>query len=80
MRLKGSGLEKGWVQLVPAILKRYNSLPHSTTSLSPNDAQKKGNELLVKFNIMNKAKFARKYPPLSLGDLVRKYKKPEQIR
>ena len=26
---------------------------------------------------MSKAKFARQYPPLSLGNLVRKYKKPE---
>ena len=62
MRLKGSCLEKGWVQLVPAILKRYSSLPHSTSSLSPNDAKKKGNEFIVKFNIMDKAKFARRYP------------------
>ena len=54
MRLKGSGLEKSWVQLVPTILKRDNSLPHSTTSVSTNNAKKKRNELLVKFNIMNK--------------------------
>jgi hypothetical protein len=79
MRLKGSGLEKGWVQLVPTVLKRYNSLPHSTTSISPNDAKKKDNELLVKFNIMNKAKFARKYPPLSVGQMVRKYRKPDNF-
>ena len=77
MRLKGSGVDKGWPQLIPSILKRYNTLPHSTTSVSPNDAKKKENELLVKFNIMNKAKFARKYPRLTVGSMVRKYKKPD---
>ena len=41
MRLKGSGLEHGWYKLIPSVLKRYNSLKHSTISISPNDAKKR---------------------------------------
>jgi hypothetical protein len=60
---QGSGLEKDWVQVVPAVLRRCNSLPYPTTSPSPKDAKIKGNELHLKFNILEKAKFARRYPP-----------------
>ena len=39
--------------------------------MTPKQARKKGNELMVRYNIYDKAKTDRKYPPLSIGDKVR---------
>ena len=39
--------------------------------MSPNDAKKPGNQLMVSYNIWNKAKRNRQYPDLKVGDDVR---------
>ena len=39
--------------------------------MTPNQAKKKGNLLLVAFNLWNNAKRERKYPDLKVGDNVR---------
>jgi hypothetical protein len=77
--IEKGGYEKGWVQLIPVVLKQYNSTPHSTIEMSPIMARQKENELLVKFNIQNKAKYARKYPKIEINNKVRKYKKPDNF-
>jgi hypothetical protein len=79
IRLKSNGIEKGWVKLIPTVLKLYNSTPHSSTEISPNEAKNKKNELLVLFNLQNKATYSRKYPPISIQSHVRKYKKPDNF-
>ena len=39
--------------------------------MSPNDAKKPSNQLMVSYNIWNKAKRNRQYPDLKVGDDVR---------
>ena len=66
-----------WVELLPAILRKYNNTKHSTTGMTPNDAKKEENKMKVWLNIKNKAVFNRKYPPLKVGDFVRIYEPPK---
>jgi len=65
------------VEMLPAILKKYNSTKHSTTGMTPNEAKQEDNKLKVWLNIKNKADFNRKYPPLSVGSFVRIYEPPK---
>ena len=44
---------------------------HNTIEMSPNQAKKPGNQLMVSYNIWNKAKRNRQYPDLKVGDDVR---------
>ena len=80
-RLDGLDMTKEkWVDMLKPVLKKYNATKHSTTGVSPNDAKRKDNHIGVWLNIQNKAKFARKYPPLSIGDSVRTYIKPHTFK
>jgi hypothetical protein len=65
-----------WLKYLQSALKKYNSTPHSTTSVSPNEAKREDNHMKVWLNIKSKATFKRKYPPLRVGDRVRTYIKP----
>ena len=62
------------------VLKKYNATKHSTTGVSPNDAKRKDNHSEVWLNIRNKATFARKCPPLKVGDSVRTNIKPRTFK
>ena len=75
-RLDGLDLEKEkWVELLPAVLKKYNSRVHGITGMSPNDARKDENNIQIYLNIRKHAQYKRSYPKLSVGDLVRTYVK-----
>ena len=77
-RIEGLDLPvEKWVEMLPAILKKYNSTKHSTTGMTPNEAKQDDNKLKVWLNIKNKADFNRKYPPLSVGSFVRIYEPPK---
>ena len=80
-RLGGLEMSKEkWVDLLPAILKKYNNTKHSTTDMSPNNAKQGNNNIEIWLNIYNKANFNRKYPPLKKGDQVRTYIKPKTFK
>ena len=69
-----------WIDVLPSVLKKYNSRIHGTTGLSPIDARKDINSMQVYLNSRQKAKFKRKYPPIRLGDSVRIYIKPHTFK
>ena len=71
-RLDALGMERyRWVELLEPILNKYNNTKHETIEMTPNQAKKKGNMLLVAFNLWNKAKREKKNPELKVGDSVR---------
>ena len=77
-RIEGLDLPvEKWVQMLPAVLKKYNNTKHTTTGASPNDAKRDDNKLKVWLNTKNHAEFKRKYPPLKIGDFVRVYEPPK---
>ena len=79
IRLEGLEINKEkWVDILPAVLKKYNNTVHSTINMSPNDAKDKKNHFEVWLNIYNNSNFARKYPPLKVGDSVRTYIKKKE--
>ena len=71
--------EEKWIDMLPSVLKRYNSTKHSTTGLAPNEAKKHSNHMEVCLNIYNKATYNRKYPMLKVGRKVRTYVKPKSF-
>ena len=60
-----------WVDQLKPIIDKYNNTIHTTIELTPNQANKQGNQLMVSYNIWNKAKRNRQYPDLKVGDDVR---------
>ena len=71
-RLDAMGLERfRWTESLEPILNKYNNTKHETIEMTPNQAKKKGNLLLVAFNLWNNAKRERKNPDLKVGDSVR---------
>ena len=60
-----------WTSQLEAVVNKYNNTEHSTIKMTPNEARKDGNKLMVSYNIWDKAKMERKYPKLSVGDEVR---------
>ena len=77
-RIEGLGLSvEQWVEMLPAILKKYNNKKHSTTGVTPNEAKREDNQLKVWLNIKSQSESNRKYPPLSVGGLVRIYEPPK---
>ena len=60
-----------WTEFLPALVKKYNSTPHSSTSLSPNEGHTPENRSTVLVNIRKKAQWNRSYPKLEVGSLVR---------
>ena len=67
---ENKGREK-WTDELNLVLNKYNNKIHSTIEMTPNDAKKPRNELVVKFNLWNNAKRNRKYPELNEGSDVR---------
>ena len=79
-RLEGLEIDKQeWINLLPAVLKKYNNTKHSTIEMSPNQARQGNNNIEILFNIHSKASFNRKYPPLKKGSEVRTYIKPKTM-
>ena len=79
IRLEGLEINKEkWVDILPAVLKKYNNTVHSTINMTPNEAKDKKNHFEVWLNIYNNSNFARKYPLLKVGDSVRTYIKKKE--
>ena len=79
-RLEGLEIDKQeWINLLPAVLKKYNNTKHSTIEMSPNQARQGNNNIEILFNIHSKATFKRKYPPLKKDSQVRTYIKPKTM-
>ena len=72
--------EQRWIDILPRILKKYNNQEHSTIKMTPNNAVRTDHQIDVYFNIKQKAQFMRRYPPLNVGDDVRKYIKPDMTK
>ena len=71
-RLAGMKLDKDkWVDVLGAVLTKYNLTKHETTEMKPVDAKKDSNKFVVWWNVHNKAKKERTYPNLKVGDIVR---------
>ena len=72
LRLDAVNLDKlKRVDQVKPIIDKHNNTIHTTIEMSPSQAKKSGNQLMVSYNIWNKAKRNRQYPDLKVGDDVR---------
>ena len=72
LRLDAMNLDRfKWVDQLKPIVDKYNKAIHNTIEMSPNQAKKPGNPLMVSYNIWAKAKRNRQYPQIALGDDVR---------
>ncbi len=73
-----------WHDFIFEILLTYNNkLKHTTTRMTPADAQKDSNKLMVWVNNYLAGKQERKYPDIAIGDkvkMLRKKKKGEKER
>ena len=77
-RIEGLDLDvEKWVDMLPAILRKYNNTKHCTTYVTRNEAKRDDNKLKVLLNIKNKSECKRKYPPLNVGNSVRSYEPPK---
>ena len=71
LRLDAMNLDRfKWVDQLKPIIDKYNNAIHNTIEMSPNQAKKPGNQLMVSYIIWNKAKGNRQYPQYSLEDDV----------
>jgi len=71
-RLDGLNMDKEkWIDVLPAVLKKYNNRVHSTIGMTPAMARKDENTIEVYLNIRRKAQFKRNYEKLEVGDMVR---------
>lgn len=65
IRLDAMGLDRDkWLEQFKPVINKYNNTSHSTIGMSPNEARKKSNEIVVKWNLWNNANRNRKYPNL----------------
>ena len=71
-RLNAMNLSRDkWIEHIDYIIKKHNNSYHSVLQMTPNEATKKDNRLLVSFNIRENAKYDRKYPKILVGENVR---------
>ena len=67
---------KQWFDLLDPVLVTYNrQRVHSSTQMTPHEARQNNNQQSVKFNLELKRQHGRKYPEISVGDIVKVYKK-----
>jgi hypothetical protein len=79
-RLGGLEIDKQeWINLLPAVLKKYNNTKHSTIRMTPNQAKLGNDNIEVWLNIESKAKYNRTYPPIFKSSEVRTYIKPKTM-
>ena len=71
-RVEASNMKtERWTEFLPAVLRKYNTTPHSTIKLTPNEAHNPENRFKVLVSIRKKAQWNRSYPKLEVGSLVR---------
>lgn len=78
IRIQNMGENVSWVKLLSFVFEKYNNTKHETIGMTPRQATQGKNEIEVLFNIATKAKYARQYPPLKVGSLVRKHQKADK--
>ena len=67
---------KQWFELLDQVLLTYNRhREHASTKMTPHQARQNNNQQSVKFNLELKRQHGRKYPEISVGDIVKVYKK-----
>ena len=77
---KKNNEEKRWVDVLYPVLLTYNvKLKHSATNMTPSEARKPINELVVKTNLEMKKVRKRLYPDIEVGDYVRLYRKKDKL-
>jgi len=77
-RLDAQNLDRDkWLSQLYYVLNKYNDTVHSTINMTPNDAKKKKNLMVVRWELANSANKSRKYPSLDKGDKVRVMQKKE---
>ena len=71
---------KQWFDLLDQVLVTYNrQRVHSSTQMTPHEARQNNNQQSVKFNLELKRQHGRKYPEISVGDIVKVYKKKTKL-
>ena len=58
-----------WLSELPSVIKQYNKTIHSSTKMTPNQANKKSNEKLINSNLQDRR--IRRKPKYKLGHLIR---------
>ena len=72
------GLDRDtWLSQSEPIIHKYNNTEHRTIHMTPNQAKKEGNTLMVSFNLWNNAKNNRQYPELKIRNEVRVIQKKD---
>jgi hypothetical protein len=77
---KKNNEDKRWVDVLYPVLLTYNvKLKHSATNMTPSEARKPINELVVKTNLEMKKVRKRLYPDIEVGDYVKLYRKKDKL-
>jgi len=72
--------DKKWSELLYPILLKYNfKSVHSSTNMTPSNAEKPENQFFVKLNLEMHRINTRRYPDISVGDYVKVYKKKDKM-
>lgn len=79
LRQEGASEDQSWVELLPAVLAKYNRTSHHAHGFTPNYAHDDENAFYVKIGLMIQAKKRRAYPPIEVGDRVRLLQKPGKM-
>jgi hypothetical protein len=67
--------DRQWQDMIPFIVKKYNSTIHTSTGLTPNQGHKDNNRVTVATSLALHSDYKRKYHSKSLGDKVKIYSK-----
>jgi hypothetical protein len=71
---------KTWRELLYPVLLVYNhKLIHSVIKMTPADAMKKSNSMIVRMNLELRRKNSRLYPEVDVGDKVKVFKKKDKL-
>jgi hypothetical protein len=72
--------DKNWSELLYPILLKYNfKSVHTSTKLTPNEADKTENQFYVKLNLELNRVHKRRYPDVEIGSEVKVYKKKDKL-
>ena len=72
--------DKNWSELLYPILLKYNfKSVHTSTKLTPNEADKTENQFYVKLNLELNRVHKRRYPDVDIDDNVKVYKKQDKL-
>ena len=64
-----------WTTMLTPALNKYNNDKHSSTKMTPKEARNDDNNMKVRVNLTLKESNKRKYPTISVGDMVKYFHK-----